>query len=552
MRLRTSLLIGWPLLCALAICAPLLRPGYVLGYDMVFVPDLGLRDDVLGLGTALPRAVPSDAVVAVLDSVVGGAVLSKLVVLAIPAFAGWGMALLVRRHGTVAALAAATLYVWNPFVAERLVLGHWPLLIGYAALPWLVRSCLRLRSGDGLRAWPGFVLASAGCALSASGGLVGALLAVVILAKRGRLLVVAMVAMVGLNAPWWVAGLASPAGNIDPASVGAFAARNEGYGGVLPTLLTLGGVWNADVVPASRGSAVSIVGGAVIFVLAVAGVVWWWRQDRRFMAPLVVAAAVVLVIALAGAVLPGLMRSLVEAVPGAGLFRDGQRYLGPLALLEAAGFGMAACRVVKASREWAGRVAVLAGLVLVPVAVVPDLAWAADGGTGVAAYPKDWVEARAVVRGAGDLITWPYEAYRAPEYAGGRAVLDPVPRYFPRPAVVPDELVVGGVRLAGEDPRASAIATALRSGGDATATLRANGIGWIVADRTTRASDPRKVVPGARAVFEGPTVAVFGIDDPAQVRATTGRKLAVTAAWVAALLVLGSMGAGARRVWRKA
>src|SRR5262245_64742005 len=89
---RRAAVVGWPLLCAVAISAPLLRPGFVLGYDMVFVPDLGLRRDVVGLGTALPRAVPSDAVVAVLDNLTGGALLSKIVVLAIPAVAGGGMA----------------------------------------------------------------------------------------------------------------------------------------------------------------------------------------------------------------------------------------------------------------------------------------------------------------------------------------------------------------------------------------------------------------------------------------------------------------------------
>ncbi|HEY3002090.1 MAG TPA: hypothetical protein VGJ44_07040, partial [Kribbellaceae bacterium] len=139
-RTTRLVLAVWPLACALAVCAPLLAPGFVLSRDLVFVPDLGLRRDVLGLGTALPRAVPSDAVVAVLDNLTGGMVLEKLVLLAIPAGAGWGMVRLVRAipsAGSFAALAAATFYVWNPFVAERLVLGHWPLLLAHAALPWL-------------------------------------------------------------------------------------------------------------------------------------------------------------------------------------------------------------------------------------------------------------------------------------------------------------------------------------------------------------------------------------------------------------------------------
>ena len=34
-----------------------------------------------------------------------------------------------------AQLAATTLYVWNPYVAERLGIGHWPLLLAYGYLP---------------------------------------------------------------------------------------------------------------------------------------------------------------------------------------------------------------------------------------------------------------------------------------------------------------------------------------------------------------------------------------------------------------------------------
>ena len=36
-----------------------------------------------------------------------------------------------------AAVAAAGLAVWNPYVAERLLLGQPPTLLGYAAMPWV-------------------------------------------------------------------------------------------------------------------------------------------------------------------------------------------------------------------------------------------------------------------------------------------------------------------------------------------------------------------------------------------------------------------------------
>ncbi len=173
---------------------------------------------------------------------------------------------------------------------------------------------------------------------------------------------------------------------------------------------------------------------------------------------------------------------------------------------------------------------------LLPVAVLPDLAWGA--GLGVASYPSDWAQARRVLAAdprPGDVLPWPFESYRAPAFNGGRPVVDPGPRYLPRPAVVPDELVVGGERLAGEDPRARRVAAALRSGGDATDALLADGVGWIFADRAA----PRTVsaVRGAREVLRGDTAVLYVLDgtpaNPPEVRGM--RRVAIAAGWIAAV-----------------
>ncbi len=40
---------------------------------------------------------------------------------------------------------AATVAIWNPYVAERLLQGHWSLLVGYGCLPWVATTVLTLR-----------------------------------------------------------------------------------------------------------------------------------------------------------------------------------------------------------------------------------------------------------------------------------------------------------------------------------------------------------------------------------------------------------------------
>ncbi len=549
-----AVLFSWPLVCALAVCAPLLAPGYVLSHDMVFVPDLGLRRDVLGLGTALPRAVPSDAVVAVLDNVFGGMLLQKLVLLAIPSVAGWGVIRLVRgipRGGAFAALAASTLYVWNPFVAERLVLGHWPLLLGHTALPWLLSATIRLRRGEG-GAWAGFTLAAAGCALSASSGVVAALvvLPALLWPDGGRLpravrVVAGLAVVAAVNAPWWVTALAGPASaTSDPAGVAAFAARDEHYGGVLPTLLTLGGVWDADVVPDSRGTAVAIIVSAALLALSGAGAVLWWRRQRNVAGPATVAALAALLLAVLGAAAPDALSWLIGVVPGAGLLRDGSRYLGPLVLLEAVGFGLAAGRLLHLSRSrlplWSV-VPVACGLVLLPVAALPDLTWGAGGRLTVTSYPADWAQARRVLAAddrPGDVVPWPFEPNRR-TFDGRSVVLNPVLRYLPRAAVVPDQLVVGGVLLEGEDPRAAVIGALLRSGGTTEDLLR-NGVGWIAVDWADAGRIPS--VAAARPVFVGRTIVLLALDgraaDPPAVHGV--RRVAIVAAWLVAAALIGA------------
>ena len=221
----------WSLALGLLLLGPALGAGYVLSYDMVWVPDLALRPDLLGVGSALPRAVPSDAVVAVLDQVVPGWLLQKVVLLAPLVAGGLGVARLLDGVGLAGRLTAISVYQWSPFVVERLLIGHWPVLIGYGVLPWVLLLAARWRrSGHLPPALLGVVVLGS---LSVSAGLVTAVAVLVGVAGPGRAglgrAARALVLVLAANAPWLVSGLLhADAGRYDPAAAALFALGDEG------------------------------------------------------------------------------------------------------------------------------------------------------------------------------------------------------------------------------------------------------------------------------------------------------------------------------------
>jgi hypothetical protein len=296
----------WParllaLAVALLVTGPVLAPGFVLLRDMVAVPRQDLDLEALGLGSSLPRAVPADAVMALVTAVLPGDLVQKALLLLTVYAAVLGAARLVPpgpdgRRGLAGAVAGLV-YGWSPYLAERLLIGHWTLLLAFAALPWIARAALRVRDGEA-GAVPRLVLACAPAALTPTGSLLAAGVVAVLVGRRQAFLAGSVVLVLSL--PWIVAGVLHPSGGAsDPAGVTAFAARAEGSGGPLLALLGTGGIWNAGAVPSSRGSALLPVVSVLLVALAVAG----WVRSGATRGPglrLVLLGGAGLILALAG------------------------------------------------------------------------------------------------------------------------------------------------------------------------------------------------------------------------------------------------------------
>jgi hypothetical protein len=517
-----------------AILGPLAWPGYVLSYDMVFVPRQHLSWHLIAPVDALPRAVPLDAAVALLNLAVPGWLLQRIALAGLVYAAAVGAARLVPGEPArvLPRVVAAVGYVWTAYLAERLLLGQWALLCCYAALPWLVGAAIDLRHGR-RGALPRLVLAAAAAALTPTGGLIAAITAgVLLLGGRGRTVWWGLAAVVSLNAPWLVASLTSTAGGTsDPAGVSAFAARAENASGVVGALLGTGGAWNRLTTPESRAWLTTPVITALVLVLALLG---WPRLRAALLAGVAVRLAALagggFLLALAGATPPGAaaLQFLVLHVPGAGLLRDGQKFLIPYALLLALAVAAGVDRLVHRFGAEVGGVVGVAAIVL-PVLAMPDLGWGGAGALRPVSYPPDFAAVeRIVAADPGEVIALPFAEYRRYEWNHRRVVIDPLPRYLSAPVVSDDTLIVDGVPLAGEGARAAAVRAHLAAGG-AAADL---GVTWVVVQGSVAPS----ALTGLELVHSGADLTLYR--NPAPVppaSAPVGPRVAMLLAYALAL-----------------
>lgn len=513
---RTALARRWPDLvvvgCAALVCAPfLLSRGFVLIGDMTFVPRQPWKAEWLGLDGSVPRAVPADAVVSVLSQVVAGDLVQKALLFGALVLAGLGMlrlsGSLLGATARIAPLGAAVLYLWNPWVLERLAIGHWGLLVGYAALPWITRAALDLRAGrSGL---PALVLPLAAASFgSPTGALAGGLVALVLTADRARVRRLAQVAaaVVVLDLPWLLPGLLGNAATTDPGGVDAFAARADTPWGAVGSLLTFGGIWKGSVVPGERDSALLSalalglsLGGLALLVLRSR------RTDAAGGAVLTTPVRRLLVLALLGFLLAALPVTgvgsdlatwLVAHVPGAGILRDSQKWLLLLALPVCVGVALALDALNRFLRgRGAPARSVTGALALLPLVVLPSLAWGIAGRLDPVRYPAEWDQVASVLdaRPAADrrTVVLPWSAYQSYPWNGHRAALDPAIRYLPGQVVTNDDLTVSArATVAGEDRVAATIGAAIARGEELAPVLARLGIRYVLVERSAAGTVP--------------------------------------------------------------
>lgn len=514
------------LVLGVLVLAPALAPGYTLHYDLVFVPDLPLSARTLGTDGSVPRAVPNDLLVALASVALPGWVVQKAVLLGSFVLGGAGAGRLATTRA--GAVAAATWWSWNPWVGERLGIGHWGYLVGFALLPWVLVAAARLRSsGKGVAPLVATLTASA--LAGSTPGVLATLLATVVVLVPGRpgrprarhLAIVVGTALLA-NAAWWYPFLRSASHEADPEGASAFAAAADTPFGPLGSLLLGGGLWHEGTWFVER-TTWPVATGALLAVLAL--LLLGLRRGEWWADPLsrgaTVAGALGLVLAGLGA-LPGgsaLLEGVVTSVPGGGILRDAQKFAALWVLLVA----VAAAQVVDRIRL--NRLPVVLAVVAVvwPVATLPTLAWGHVGTWGSVGWSRDVETVTDRLSASGEAVAvFPWSTYRRYDWNDGRVVLDPWNRLLPQRVLSDDRLALRGEpTVAGEDPAAAAVTESLAAGGDVVELLEQEGVRWVIVQKG-QPSPPGSVpdLPGRPALVAG-DLEVHDLGPPAATTSTS-------------------------------
>jgi hypothetical protein len=555
---------GYPLFLALLVAGPLLKPGYLLLRDAVSTPRSYLSDGALGLASA-PRATPQDFAVALASHLVDGGIAVKTLLVLGLWLAGWGAARLVATAlpcaGPGGQFVASTLAIWNPYVAERLLQGHWSLLVGYGCLPWVATAMLTLRTdAAGWLAVFGLAFWVALAGLTPTGLLLAATVALVCVAAPGagrpRWLCAAAALFAALVAalPWLTASALGGSLTAHTAAnalgVNAFAPRAEPGLGTLASLASLGGIWNGEAVPGSRTTLFAVASAVVLLGVVVAGLP---AVARRGAAVPLLALAVVSVLAPAAlATGPGLhaLRAVVDAAPGLGVLRDGQKWVA----LAVPGYTLAGAGAVVTLRRWLRPAVAAVACCLALILALPDLAWGVWGKVTPVRYPPGWNAVAATINADPRTVAvLPAGTMRRFSWSGPAPVLDPLPRWVRADVLTTGDLAISGVVVPGEGNRARAVQDLLLAGPD-PAALAPAGVGWLVVegDSAGDMGAATRTLDAMAPVYRDGEFALYRIGGDTAGVSPARRTVTVIAhlAWLA-LLMVGAAGGVVGGIWRR-
>ncbi|MHB8189918.1 MAG: hypothetical protein ACYDHP_05775 [Ferrimicrobium sp.] len=437
------------LVVALAVCLPWVNGGWLMLLDWVPSPHVALiPNQVYGLSGGLIAALP----LGLLDNLFPHLLGQYASVIEITAFfvtASIAMSQLVGGR-RVQRLSASLLFCVNPFVFDRLNVGQINILIGYALLPFALRSLLDARERS-FRAWVivglwWVVLISCTPHYAWIFAVPVVVVALFNATKPRTLLGVTVAVLVGLVSTSYVlvAGLIGGVGvQVGPRNLHSFQTTSDPHLGLFVNVLGLYGFWRLGPTLAKQ-----VVTGWPVLLAGILGVtLYGYLMQHRSSKGSTSQRHRVLIIAISGLI--GLILAMGSQGPFGWLFsfayfhipyfnimREPEKFSSLLAVGEAVGFGWGVNAMYDIAKGKTARILTVAIAAVLVIAYEPLIFYGLFRQAKTSEYPTSWYAANKLMgTGDGVVLALPWHQYLSYPFTQERVVANLSPGFFTRAVI---------------------------------------------------------------------------------------------------------------------
>ncbi|MCA1839639.1 MAG: hypothetical protein LC723_04825 [Actinobacteria bacterium] len=375
---------------------------------------------------------------------------------------------MLLRGSRFATPAVAALLLLNPFVFDRILAGHFGLLLGYALLPLLFSILLRNRSfrlpGQAIRA--GLLIALL-IALSPHFIFIAgiAVIAVVVVSTLhhdrfipGRIATTWLIA--GPLSLYWLIPSAVSLATLDrltPSDLKAFRSVADPHLGLFANVAGLYGFWHREWPLPKDG-----LPGWWAFMLAMLVVIcvgaWLGLRDperKRLSLTLLISGILGFFLALGDQGPTGsIFLWMFNHVPGFKIMREPQKFLGLLLIAYAFFYGIGSEWLVNGFRKRWLKAAMAIVLIALPCIYTYKMFWGFNGYVKPSKFPDSWAQAdRLMGDGPEKALALPWHLYMAFPWTQNRLVANPMSSYFRRETIVGDNIELNDIKTQSDSPR---------------------------------------------------------------------------------------------------
>jgi len=484
------------------IVLPWLLPGYIFATDFAGPRHFAFPDSPASYA-GLQASLAAIALIAPSELV------GKLLIVAILLTASVGAFLAFDKPRFEVRAVAALIYLFNPFVYDRLAYGQLTVLAGYAVLPWAltsVRTMLESHSWKHSLRVAAFltVISVLDIHMALIASAAAAILIIVHVALAGRtarhLSVTARQIAVTAGATlvassYWLVPLVLGLGpqartlaRIGPGDLAAFTTVSDPTFGVVGNVLGLFGFWGEDTGRFTSSKDFVPLWPAVMFALValtVFGAVIRWREGgaaRSWAVGMVILGlvAIVLDIGISSTYVAPMVKFLNNIFPPYRGMRDSGKWAGLLAFAYAqlipASFGwfldFAKRNTGPGVRRDIALATVTSVVMALPLYYGNGLLYGMHSQIRPSAYPSGWYAADAALTAdphPGRAVFLPFHGYMEFSFIRNQnqVVSSPAPNFFSIPTIASEDLEVEGVLPPLDDPDQALLARLISAGGQA-------------------------------------------------------------------------------------